>query len=90
MMLSEAFPSQKEMQSDLEVLSVVCLHFKQFEAEDVRLARNKARRLERALLREKHTSRTAQDRAQAWRIAAQAAEERYRALLTAVRQLGRS
>lgn len=77
------------MQNDVQVLAVVCSHFKEYESEDLRKQRNKSRRLERALLREQYRHRGAQSRALAWQKAAQDAELRYAALLAAVRQLGR-
>ena len=77
------------MHTDLQTLAVVCSHFKEYESEDLRKQRNKARRLDRALLREQCRRRQAEERAEAWRRAAHEADARYVALLTAVRHLGR-
>ena len=77
------------MHPDLEALEVVCRHYDaEYGNDTLRASKNTCRRITRTLSKKAAEACEARREAEAWKIVSIAWEERYRALLKAVRAIG--
>ena len=77
------------MHPDLEALEVVCRHYNaEYGNDALRASKNNCRRITRTLSKKAAEAYEARREAEAWKIVSIAWEERYRALLKAVRAIG--